>query len=171
VLQCVAVCCSVLQSVPGCVIIGSPSNFAHAYTYTHTYTKKSVHTHRDVFSHTYTRTIRISMEKPALAISTSYIATHCNMLQHSGRTIRISMENTGLFGGYRGLFRKRRVVMRRYRALLLSSPAGAEHETKHAIVLQFVAGCCSVLQCVAVCCSVLQCVAMCGSVFRYRAEE
>jgi len=144
-VQCVAVCCSVLQRVAVC---HANRCFLH-HTATYSITLQHTATHCNTINvcapiRTYVLPREQSNTLPHTAAHSNalqHTATHCNKLQHIKHTcicthIRTSTESN-------------------------QGPSNTPWTSHMSALCEF-----SVLQCVAVCCSVLQCVAVCCSVLK-----
>ena len=165
VLQCVAVCCIVLQYVLQCVAeccsvlvfwaeillqCCQLDNHRPIYMYVCVYVYAVSYGVLQCVAMcwiVYPAEIRLRCCQPTKHY-TQHTATHCNTLQHTATHC-----NTQHYIHTCMCIRIRSVL---------------QCVTVCCSVLQCVAVCCSVLQCVAVCCSVLQCVAVCWAKIRLR---
>ena len=149
-LQCVAVCCSVLQYVAAAkrpLVVALFSNCL-----------LTIWGLRVFCSVLQCKKIKVTFTTNVNRLESNRSGFHLNHQAMAFSKVKSNL------GKCRGLVVKAEARSVRFRSVHICGECDLNLLTVCCSVLQCVAVCCSVLQCVAVCCSVLQCVAVCFSV-------
>ena len=134
-MQCVAVCCSVLQCVAVCRTAQSQTFYLTSFTTTHCNTLQHAAKHRTTLQHTATHCNTLQ-----------HTAAHCNTLQHTATRCNTMQHKETHCNINRSPAHSETCYLPSITATMIQS----------VVQLQYVVGCCSVLRCVAVRCTMLQ---------------